>query len=236
MGVALLPVLVRELHAKRIERANHQQELALSFSLFASFLIMTALVMLSGVFVKIVFEHGKFTSSDAFQTARALSAYALGLPAYIMIKILSARFFARGRVLFPLLCGLGSVFVDIVLSLILIRFFGHVGIALATSISAWTNVVLLLFFLWQKREWKPSWQLGGVFVKVVALSLMIILAFSPICERVNVASLDKWSSLTYAISGGFFIMMLFALGGYLFCGTYVRNAFSAHFLNPSKKI
>jgi putative peptidoglycan lipid II flippase len=236
MGVALLPVLVRELHAGRVERANRQQELALGVSFFASFLITVLFVSLSAIFVKIVFEHGRFNATDALQTARALSAYAWGLPAYIMVKVLSARFFARGRVLFPLICGLVSVGVDIVLSLILIRFMGHVGIAVATSVSAWTNVGLLALLLWQKREWRPTFELTAVFAKVVGLSFCILLMTLPLSDAVDVRSLDKWGGVGYALLGGGAIVAIFLAGGYILFGNYVRQFWDTRVSGASKKI
>ena len=90
------------------------------------------------------------TASDA--TAWALAAYATGLPAFILIKLLNPAFFAREDTVTPLKMALAGVGANVVLSLILFWLLsaaglGHVGLALATALSAWLNVCLLAWAL-----------------------------------------------------------------------------------------
>ena len=88
-----------------------------------------------------------FLSNDTLHTAKVLSMFALGLPAYILIKVLMTCFFAREDTKTPLYVSIISVLVNIILSLILIQSMREMGIALATAISAWINTLLLYIIL-----------------------------------------------------------------------------------------
>jgi putative peptidoglycan lipid II flippase len=80
-----------------------------------------------------------------------LSNFALGLPAYIIIKVLVSCFFAREDTKTPLYISIVSVITNVVLSLLLIGSMREMGIALATAISAWINAVLLYVFLYTRN-------------------------------------------------------------------------------------
>ena len=90
-----------------------------------------------------VFEHGAFTRADTLAVAPAVLAFAAGLPAFSMTKVFQPGFYAREDTRTPMRFAIVSVVVNIVASLVLSRWFGHVGIALATSIAAWVNAGLL---------------------------------------------------------------------------------------------
>ena len=96
-----------------------------------------------------IFEWGEhFTASKTALTAPALSAFALGLPGYVLIKVLQPGYFAREDTKTPMYIAGITVVTNIVFSLLLFwwlrpKGIGHVGIALATSIAAWVNVILL---------------------------------------------------------------------------------------------
>ena len=102
-----------------------------------------ALVVLSKPVIVTLFERGEFTSGDSIATADALLIYALGLPAFVLIKVLVPAFFARENTKTPVLIAAICVCVNVVLNLLLMKVLGHLGIALATSISGWLNAGLL---------------------------------------------------------------------------------------------
>ena len=90
-----------------------------------------------------LFERGAFTAADTAATAPALAAYAAGLPAFVAIKVLQPGFFAREDTRTPMWYGGISMVVNVVGAFALFHFFGHVGIAAATSLVAWVNTALL---------------------------------------------------------------------------------------------
>ena len=96
-----------------------------------------------------VFEHGAFRYADTLAIAPAVAAFASGLPAFALTKVFQPGFYAREDTATPMRFSIISVVVNIAASLVLSQVFGHVGIAMATSIAAWTNAILLGFKLHQ---------------------------------------------------------------------------------------
>ncbi len=94
-----------------------------------------------------VFEHGAFTRADTLAVAAAVLAFASGLPAFSLSKVFQPGFYAREDTSTPMRFAIISVLVNITASVILSRWLGHVGIALATSLAAWVNAGLLGFTL-----------------------------------------------------------------------------------------
>jgi putative peptidoglycan lipid II flippase len=100
-------------------------------------------VVIPGPIISVLFERGAFDAAASVATADALIAYSVGLPAYVLIKVLAPGFFAREDTATPVKIAALCVVINIVLSLLLMGPMLHVGVALATSISAWINAVLL---------------------------------------------------------------------------------------------
>ena len=92
--------------------------------------------------ITVLFERGAFDAADSAMTAQVLMAYALGLPAYITIKVFSSAHWARQDTMTPVKISVVATVLNIVLSLILIQFIGVVGIALATGLTGWLQFIL----------------------------------------------------------------------------------------------
>jgi putative peptidoglycan lipid II flippase len=102
-----------------------------------------ALLVIPGPIITVLFERGAFTAADTAATAPALAAYAAGLPAFVAIKVLQPAYFAREDTRTPMWYGGVSMLVNVVGAFLFFWLFGHVGIAAATSLSAWVNTGLL---------------------------------------------------------------------------------------------
>jgi putative peptidoglycan lipid II flippase len=144
VGIALLPTLARLIGAGRPDAALHQQNRALEFALFLALPAATALVVAAHPLLVALFQQGRFTADDAKAAAVALQAFSLGLPAYILVKVLTPGFHARGDTRTPMRFALVAIAVNLVGNLSLVWSLAHVGIALATAVSAWLNVLLLV--------------------------------------------------------------------------------------------
>jgi putative peptidoglycan lipid II flippase len=151
-GVVLLPDLARKLRAgaegEAMASLNRGLELALLITLPAT----VALLVVPWPIVIVLFERGAFGRDASDATAWALAAYASGLPAFVLIKLLNPAFFAREDTMTPLKLALIGVAANVGLSLFLFWLLrplglGHVGLALATALSAWLNVLLLAWAL-----------------------------------------------------------------------------------------
>lgn len=147
VGTALLPLLSRQLRSGDDAAAAGSLNRALEFSLLLTLPGAAALLVMPTPVVSVLFERGAFGAAETSATAAALAAYAVGLPAYVLIKVLGPGFFAREDTATPVKVAAGGVALNLVLNLVLMGPLLHVGIALATAISAWVNAGLLAFLL-----------------------------------------------------------------------------------------
>lgn len=150
VGTVLLPGISRLLAADDVSGAMAQQNRALEFSLMLTIPAAAALAIIAGPVIATIFERGAFVSGDTNATSAALFAYAFGLPAYVIQKALTPAYFARSDTRTPVIYATISLLVNLILNLVLIQYFAHVGLAAATAIAAWLNVALLYWGL-QKR-------------------------------------------------------------------------------------
>ncbi len=156
IGVVLLPELARSLKAGDEADAQHLQNRSLEFALGLSLPAAVGLMVMPAPIVSLLYERGAFTAQTTALTAAALAAFASGLPAYVLIKVFQPGFFAREDMKTPMWFSIVAVVVNIAGSLALFPFYGHVGLAAATSLSAWINFVLLSVTLWRRNAFRPS--------------------------------------------------------------------------------
>ncbi|MDD9910138.1 MAG: murein biosynthesis integral membrane protein MurJ [Ahrensia sp.] len=156
VGIVLLPELSRALKAERVEEAANLQDRSLEFAFGLTLPAAVAFITMPVALVSIVFEGGAFTRGSSITVAHALAAFASGLPAYVLIKVFQPAFFAREDMRTPFRFSVVMVVVNVVGSIILFPLLGHIGIALATSLSAWVNLGLLVFTLNRRGEFQPS--------------------------------------------------------------------------------
>jgi putative peptidoglycan lipid II flippase len=147
IGVVLLPSLSRFLRSGQHQAALDTKNRALEFSLFLTLPAAAALMVIGSPILHTVFEHGAFKAADTLAVAPAVVAFAAGLPAYSMTKVFQPGFYAREDTKTPMRFAINSITVNIVASFGLSYYFGHVGIAMATSLAAWTNAAQLYFRL-----------------------------------------------------------------------------------------
>ncbi len=151
LGIVLLPSLSKAIKQSDQETTNNIQNRSIEFSLLISLPSAIGLFILAEPIIHILFERGAFVAEDTLYTSKVLSNFALGLPAYIIIKVLVSCFFAREDTKTPLYISIVSVITNVVLSLLLIGSMREMGIALATAISAWINALLLYVFLYTRN-------------------------------------------------------------------------------------
>ncbi len=150
-GIVLLPDLSRKLRAGAVTQAMYTFNRGLELALFLTLPATVALLVIPLPIIVVLFERGAFDRADSLATAWALGAFALGLPAFVLVKVLQPAFFAREDTVTPLRMALITVAANVVFSLLLFWPLRHVGLALATSLSAWLNAGLLVFALRRRR-------------------------------------------------------------------------------------
>ncbi len=156
IGVVLLPELSRALRARDDAEAQHLQNRSLEFGLALTLPAAVGFMTLPEPLVNLLYERGAFSAETTRLTAQALAAFAVGLPAYVLMKVFQPAFFAREDMKTPLWFSIVAVVINIAFSLLLFPLFGHVAIAAATAVSAWVNVSLLAMVLWRRGDFRPS--------------------------------------------------------------------------------
>lgn len=144
MGTVLIPEVTRALHGDDRSAIINAQSRALELAVGVALPAMLGLIALSTPIVRLLFEHGAFTPADVQATSGALIWLALGLPAHVLVKVLSPAFFAREDTYMPLVATLKAFVVAIVLAVLLGHFFGANGIAAGLACSAWSNAFSLI--------------------------------------------------------------------------------------------
>ena len=143
MGVALLPTLSRSLRAGDEDGAMRTLNRAAEIAAFLTVPAAVALFIIPDLLISTLFERGRFLSSDSAQAAKALRMFAVGLPAFVLLKVLAPTFFAREDTRTPMIFASISAVVNLILGALLFFTVGFYGLALATSIAAWGNVICL---------------------------------------------------------------------------------------------
>ncbi len=150
VGIALLPLLTRQLRTGAVDAASDSQNRAIEIALLLTVPATAALIAIPGPIVTVLYQHGRFDAATAAATAAALRAFAWGLPAYVLIKALTPGFFAREDTATPVKIAAAAMILNVVLAIVLMQTMAHVGIALATAIAAWANAAALGVVLYRR--------------------------------------------------------------------------------------
>jgi len=154
VGTAILPPLSRQLRLGDLAGAVATQNRGLELALLLTLPAAVALAVLASPIFAVLFQRGAFTPADTAATAAALAAYAAGLPAFVLVKVLAPAFFARHDTATPVKIAIAAMAVNLVLTLVLMRVLAHVGIALATTCAGWVNALSLLVLLVRRGHFR----------------------------------------------------------------------------------
>ena len=135
LGTALLPRLSAQFREDDAAAARASLAEAVRLAAFLVVPAMVALIVIAPQIMAGLFGYGAFSEAAAAASASALAAYAIGMPAHILVKILQPAYYATGRGGFVLGVSIAAVAANVSLSITLMPFLGHVGLALATSLS-----------------------------------------------------------------------------------------------------
>ena len=193
MGTALLPLLSKQLRAGDIAAAQQSQNRGIEFALLLSLPACVALIVLAEPMVHVLYERGAFSPADTAATFPALICFAAGLPAYVLIKVLVPSFFANEDTKTPFIVAAICVVVNIVISLALISSLKHVGMAIATSTSAWLNVFLLTRKLEQHKRLAVDERLSKRIPKTLIASMVMGLSLIAMLQLVDFTALDSFA-------------------------------------------
>jgi putative peptidoglycan lipid II flippase len=177
IGVVLLPDLSHKLRSGDHEAVVASENRALEFALFLAVPAAIALFLAAEPIMRVLFERGAFTATDTNAAAKILAALALGVPAYVLIKVLHASFFAREDTKTPMIYAAISMAANVVLSLVLFSTIGATGIAIATMLAGWLDAALLVTTLIRRRVFRPDHvfrhRLTGILVASAVMAVAV---------------------------------------------------------------
>jgi len=144
IGTVLLPTLSSLDIKKDFDKINPVITNIIKFSLIMIIPSAVGLSIISVPLISVIYEHGMFSEINTVNVSKALIAFSLGLPAFVLIKIYLPIFYSTGDTKTPLFYSIISISINLILAVALFKPIGIIGIALSTSISSWLNLFLLM--------------------------------------------------------------------------------------------
>jgi putative peptidoglycan lipid II flippase len=178
LGTVLLPTVSRLLSTGKEAEAMDTQNRGMELALFLTLPATAAFIFAAEPIIRGVLQHGAFKEVDTIRCAWALSAFSIGLPSYVLVKVLTPGFYARHDTRTPVRLAIYSMGVNLVGNLILIPTLGrigmgHVGPPLATAVSSTVNVAMLYATLRRRGHFEVDRQLKRRAPRLVVAALVM---------------------------------------------------------------
>jgi putative peptidoglycan lipid II flippase len=219
IATVILPSLSRIHAEKSPDRFARTLDWAIRMILLIGLPAALALAVLAEPLIATLFHYGEMTDRDVLMAAMSLRAYAFGLLAFMLIKVLAPGYFARQDTRTPVRIAVKAMAANMVLNLILIWPLDHVGLALATSIAAFMNAGWLLHGLIKEGvfRWQPGWgvallRMGSACIALVATLLLIQHWLAGNWLEAGVWLRVQWMTVLVLAGAGAYLLMLLATG------------------------
>jgi len=218
IGTVVLPQLSKYVKSQKKEKINLIQNKALELSLFLSIPAAIALLIASEEIISSLFGYGSFDELSVKNSAKALFYFAIGLPAFSLIKVFSTFFFAHHNTKIPFYVSLMSVLLNVFISIFFFSEIGFLIIPIATTISSWFNAVLLFVFLKIKNLFSFNLIFINRFIKILIASLLMGLFFNYVIYFFNEKFLYEASFKAIYLVGAVILGLMF----YLFIAILIK--------------
>ncbi len=211
LGTILLPTVSRLLSAGNDEKAMDTQNRGLELALFLTLPAMVALVVAAEPVVRGLFQYGHFSSADTVKCSWALAGFSIGLPSYVLVKVLTPGYYARHDTKTPVRFAIISVGVNIAANISLIPLlsqfgYGHVGPPLATALSSTINVWMLYATLSKRGHFVPDAQLKRRIPRLGLAAVVmgaVIFAFDRLLDPfLNARIWERYAALAALVGAG----------------------------------
>lgn len=178
LSTVMLPQLARYHANKQDALFNKSIEWALAVIILFALPAAVGLYTLATPILITLFLHGQFSVLDVHMTTYSLHALAIGLPAFMLIKVAVSVFYARRDIQTPVRVAIIALVADVLLSVIWMPFFAHAGLSAAVATAAWLNAARLLYLLVTQRIYNPSIAITQVlFMGIMAASVMAMVLY-----------------------------------------------------------
>ena len=221
IGTAILPQVSRHVDIGEADQAARVQGQAAELAMLLCLPAALALAVTALPLVRAIFEAGRFTDSDAQFTALTLSIMALGLPAYVLVKVLTPGFYARRDTATPVKTALAVLVINVLLNFLLIWVFdfGIGGLAAAVAISSWLNCTILYVILHRRGHFRIQGWLASRIARQLLAGVAMVIALYAIRSVLHgwfVGSLGHRLAGVIAVVGGgmaVYFPLVWVLGG-----------------------
>lgn len=201
LATAILPQLSREHTAQTPQLYSSTLDWGLRNICIIGLPAAVGLGLLAGPLITTLFHYGAFTEHDVHKVIPTLEALALGVWAFMLVKILAGAFYAKQNVRIPVRIAVFTVVVNVVLNFLLMPELAHVGLALATALSAFFNALVLLIVIYRKGYYQPlsGWLI--FFIRLsIAIALMVVFLYFATEDITYWLSAVWWERFIYLIS------------------------------------
>lgn len=218
LATVILPNLSKTVARNEMTLFNATLDWALRWVFVIALPSMLGLIILAGPILTTLFHYGEFEQNDVLMTSYSLMAYAVGLPGFVLIKVLASGFYARQDTRTPVRIAVIAMITNMVLNLSLIWFLQHSGLALATALSALLNAALLYHGLRKAHVFQPlaHWPrlLLQVTIACTVMSLILTWGRGDLSEWLALPLSQRGTGLSMWIVLGMlsYVISLFASG------------------------
>ena len=167
LGTAILPALSRFIAQQDGDGASRLQSNAVELAMLLTVPAAAALYVAGPAITSAFYVGGAYSKADGLMTGAVVGGLVIGLPAYVLVKVLVPNFFARKDTRTPVITAALALFFNVGLNLLLIPRFGLIGLALAGSIAAWINVALLYGILHKRGLYRISALIAGRIARII---------------------------------------------------------------------
>ncbi|MEP5937998.1 MAG: murein biosynthesis integral membrane protein MurJ [Erythrobacter sp.] len=193
LGTAILPALSRFLSRDEDSEAARLQSNAIELAMLLTVPCAVALFFTGTAFVQVFMLGQNFTPQDATTTGMVVSALVLGLPAYVLVKVLTPNFFARKDTKTPVITAAISLVVTVSLNIVLVPRIGVTGLAIAGAVGAWCNIALLGIILHSRGFYRMTGRLLSRIIRIVLAAAAMGAALYFLMPHI-----DQWFVSTWA--------------------------------------
>lgn len=206
-GVAISTVILPHLSRHHAEQSHESFSLTIDWAIRAVLLIgipaAVVLALLAGPMLSTLFQHGIFNGHSVIMASQSLSAFAIGIAPFMLVKILASGFYARHDMRTPVKIGVIAMVANIILNASLIFPLKHAGIALATSLAAIVNMSCLYYYLRKNGHYIPrdGWELFAARLLFANAVLAVWLWFGAgsVQDWINAATMWRVTHLTFLL-------------------------------------
>ncbi len=217
VGTALLPLMSRQVRSGDDAAAVRTLNRALEFALTLTLPAALALIVAGQPILVVLFERGAFTLRSAHLASQSLAGYALGLPFFVLVKVLAPAFFARGDTTGPVRIAMITLVINFALNIALMVPLQHIGPALASSLAAIFNVTALTVLLHRRgflrADARLRHRLPRILLAAVAMAVTLWLLQDHGLDPTTMArGITRWAGLAALVGAGLLAYGVAGLG------------------------